>query len=48
MSDREIASGKITHLLVFTVVVVLIFALYGAASAGRDILSLYLMGCVRC
>lgn len=42
MSDREIASGRITPLIVFTVAVVLAFALYGAASAGRDIMSLYL------
>ena len=42
MSDREIASGRITPLIVFTVAVVLAFALYGAASAGRDIMSIYL------
>jgi hypothetical protein len=42
MSDREIASGRITPLMVFTAAVVLIFALYGAASAGRDIVALYL------
>ena len=42
MSDREIASGRITPLIVFTVAVVLCFALYGAASAGRDIVSIAL------
>lgn len=42
MTDREIASGRITPLIVFTVAVALAFALYGAVSAGRDIVALYL------
>lgn len=42
MSDGEIASGRITPLIVFTVIVVLAFALYGAVSAGRDIVSIAL------
>jgi len=42
MSDREIASGRITPLMVSTAAVVLAFALYGAASAGRDIMSIVL------
>jgi uncharacterized membrane protein len=33
---------RATHLMVFTVTVVLVFALYGAASAGRDIVMLIL------
>jgi len=33
---------RATHLIIFTVIVALIFAVYGAASAGRDIMTLIL------
>ena len=42
MDDEEMFVVPVPRIVVFTVIVVLAFALYGAASAGRDIMSLYL------
>lgn len=39
---RNCPNGRVPRIMVFTVVVVLAFALYGASSAGRDIVALYL------
>jgi hypothetical protein len=42
MDDEEMFVVPLPRIMVFTVAVVLCFALYGAASAGRDIVALYL------
>jgi uncharacterized membrane protein len=38
----ELFSVAVPRVMVFTVILVLIFAVYGAASAGRDIMMLVL------
>lgn len=48
MDDKEMFVVPVPRIMVITVVAVIIFALYGAASAGRDIMSLLLMACTRC
>ena len=40
--EDELFSVAVPRVMVFTVAVVLCFALYGAASAGRDIVTLIL------
>ena len=42
MDDEEMFVVPVPRIMVFTVAVVLAFALYGAASAGRDIVALCL------
>jgi len=42
MDEEEIFDVRVAPILVFTVIVVIIFAVYGAASAGRDIVMLCL------
>ena len=42
MDDEEMFVFPLPRIMVFTVIVELVFALYGAASAGRDIVALYL------
>lgn len=42
MDDEEMFIVPVPRIMVFTVAVVLAFALYGAASAGRDIVTLVL------
>lgn len=42
MDDEEMFVVPVPRIMVFTVAVVLVFALYGAASAGRDIVSIAL------
>jgi uncharacterized membrane protein len=43
MDEEELFEVRVPRIMVFTVILVLIFALYGAASAGRDIVALFLM-----
>lgn len=40
--EDELFSLAVPRVMVFTVILVLIFAVYGAASAGRDIVILVL------
>ena len=40
--EDELFSVAVPRVMVFTVILVLIFAVYGAASAGRDIMMLVL------
>tara|TARA_R110000868_G_scaffold320982_1_gene582059 strand:+ start:69 stop:215 length:147 start_codon:yes stop_codon:yes gene_type:complete len=42
MDDEEMFVVPVPRIMVFTVAVVLCFALYGAASAGRDIVTIAL------
>lgn len=42
MDDDEMFVVPVPRIMVFSVAVVLCFALYGAASAGRDIMTLIL------
>jgi uncharacterized membrane protein len=42
MDEEEIFDVRVAPIVVFTVIVVIIFAVYGAASAGRDIVALAL------
>jgi uncharacterized membrane protein len=42
MDDEEMFVVPVPRVMVFTVILVLIFAVYGAASAGRDIMMLVL------
>lgn len=42
MDDKEMFVVPVPRIMVITVVAVIIFALYGAASAGRDIMTLAL------
>ena len=42
MDEEEIFEVCVPPIMVFTVIIVLAFAVYGAASAGRDIVMLCL------
>jgi len=42
MDEEELFAIRVPPIMVFTVILVLIFAVYGAASAGRDLVMLAL------
>jgi hypothetical protein len=42
MDEEEMFEIRVPRIMIFTVILVLIFAVYGAASVGRDLITLVL------